>query len=52
MKLAAIYIPSAALPHIFGENHNGQTINLGGKYIYTLEESPNGAVYLKDRKEK
>ena len=51
MKLAAIYIPSAALPHIFGENHNGQTINLGGKYIYTLEESPNGAVYLKDRKE-
>jgi len=36
MRLAAIYIPSEVLPHIFGKNHNGQTINLGGKYIYKL----------------
>lgn len=51
MKLVAIYIPRQVLPHIFGENHNGQTINLGGKYIYTLEENSIEEVYLKERKE-
>ncbi len=49
MRLAAIYIPSETLPHIFGDNHNGQTINLGGKYIYTFEENTNGDVYVKDK---
>lgn len=49
MRLAAIYIPSETLPHIFGENHNGQTINLGGKYIYTFEENSNEEVYLKSK---
>lgn len=51
MKLVAIYIPTDVLSHIFGENHNGQTINFGGKYIYTLDENSNEEVYLKDRKE-
>ncbi|MEZ7515344.1 hypothetical protein [Flavobacterium frigidarium] len=51
MKLVAIYIPRQVLTHIFGENHNGQTINLGGKYIYTLEEDSNKKAYLKERKE-
>jgi predicted ATPase len=49
MRLVAIYIPSETLPHIFGENHNGQTINLGGKYIYTFEENANGDVYIQDK---
>ncbi len=49
MRLASIYIPSETLPHIFGENHNGQTINLGAKYIYTFEEDSNGDINLKDK---
>lgn len=49
MRLVAIYIPSETLPHIFGENHNSQTINLGGKYIYTFEENANGDVYIQDK---
>lgn len=51
MRLAAIYIPSEALPHIFGDNHNGQTINLGGKYIYTIEENSENEIHLKDKKD-
>jgi len=51
MILVAIYIPSETLPHIFGENHRGQTINFGGKYIYTLEENSNDGIFLKERKE-
>lgn len=34
MRLAAIYIPENNLPHVFGEGHEGQTLNLGGKNIY------------------
>jgi hypothetical protein len=39
MRLAAIYIPEGILTHVFGKDHRGQTINLGGKYIYTLEDN-------------
>lgn len=38
MRLAAIYIPEGVLSHVFGEDHKGQTVNLGGKYIYEFEE--------------
>lgn len=51
MRLAAIYIPSGILTHIFGEDHKGQTINFGGKYIYRFEENSKGDVFLKDKKE-
>lgn len=51
MRLSAIYIPSGILPHIFGEDHEGQTINFGGKYIYTFEENSEDDVFLKDKKE-
>ena len=49
MRLAAIYIPSEVLPHIFGEQHHGQTINFGGKYIYTFEENANGDGKIKTK---
>jgi len=39
MRLAAVYIPARALPYIFGENHIGQILNLGGKYIYNVTET-------------
>lgn len=51
MRLASIYIPSETLPHIFGKNHKGQTINLGGKYIYTVEENSENEILLKDKKD-
>jgi len=38
MRLAAIYIPQNNLPHIFGRGHQGQVLNLGGKYIYGFSE--------------
>lgn len=38
MRLAAVYIPSGVLPYIFGDEHNGITLNLGGKYNYSLKE--------------
>jgi len=50
MRLAAIYIPSESLPHIFGEEHIGQTINFGGKYIYQFGQNSN-SIYLKEKKE-
>lgn len=51
MVLAAIYIPSGVLIHIFGENHIGQTINLGNKFFYYFEEDKKGKVFLKNMKE-
>lgn len=51
MRLSAIYIPSGVLKHIFGEDHPGQNINLGGKYIYKFEENTENQVFLKDKKE-
>lgn len=38
MRLAAVYIPNNSLPHIFGENHIGQTMNFGGENLYEFEE--------------
>mgnify|MGYP003645613715 CR=1 FL=1 len=34
MRLAAIYIPPSCLTHIFGNDHKGFTLNLGGRNIY------------------
>jgi predicted ATP-binding protein involved in virulence len=51
MILAAIYIHQNSLPYIFGENHNGLTINFGGKFFYKLEENSNYDVFLKEKKE-
>lgn len=39
MRLVAVYFPENSLPHIFGEDHKGQTINLGGEYFYSFNES-------------
>lgn len=39
MRLVAIYVPKTCLSHIFGKDHEGQTINLGGKYFYKFKES-------------
>lgn len=39
MRLAAIYIPQNSLPHIFGGDHSGQTLNLGGNYFYSFNET-------------
>lgn len=39
MRLAAVYIPENSLPHIFGEDHDGLTINLGGEYFYYFNET-------------
>ncbi|MCL7762664.1 ATP-binding protein [Polaribacter sp. Z014] len=41
MRLVAIYIPKLALTHLFGENHDGITINLGGNYTYKFSELGN-----------
>lgn len=41
MRLAAIYIPKYALPHLFGEKHEGVTLNLGGKCFYNFNELGN-----------
>lgn len=46
MRLAAVYIASNSLPHIFGRNHDGQTLNFGGENLYDFEEL-NNAVALK-----
>lgn len=42
MKIAAMRIPKGYLPHIFGEEHEEVTINLGGRNIYTFET--NGSI--------
>ncbi|WP_308992760.1 AAA family ATPase [Mariniflexile litorale] len=38
MRLAAVFIPEGVLKYIFGENHKGYTLNLGGKYNYEYTE--------------
>ncbi|AXG71452.1 AAA domain, putative AbiEii toxin, type IV TA system [Kordia sp. SMS9] len=38
MRLAAIFIPENTFPHLFGKDHEELTINLGGKYLYTVTE--------------
>lgn len=37
MRLASIFISENSLPHIFGNNHKGLTLNLGGEYNYNIE---------------
>jgi predicted ATPase len=44
MRLAAIYIPSGELTHVFGNDHEGFTLNLGGRNIY--ECSSNNGTYF------
>lgn len=36
MLIAAFYIHPNTLPHVFGINHNGITINLGGRNLYKV----------------
>lgn len=38
MRIAAIYIPAGVLKYVFGDEHEGYTINLGGKYLYNVIE--------------
>lgn len=39
MRLSAIYIPKNTLPYIFGEDHNGKTLNFGGEFFYSISEN-------------
>ncbi|WP_299110448.1 hypothetical protein [uncultured Winogradskyella sp.] len=36
--IAAIYVYPNSLPHLFGEDHEAITLNLGGKYFYRVGE--------------
>lgn len=38
MRLAAVYISENSMPYVFGKNHIGQTLNLGGEYLYEMTE--------------
>lgn len=49
MRLAAVFIPNNSIPYLFGENHEGQVLNLGGQYIYRFEEK-SGTIHLTSRK--
>ena len=49
MRLAAIFIPNNSLPYIFGKEHQGQTINFGGKYLYEIDENE-GQIIINERK--
>lgn len=48
MRLAAIFIPPGVLPHIFGKDHIGLTLNLGGEHRYKLL-SNNGSIHLVEK---
>jgi len=39
IRIAAFYIPSGYIPHIFGKDHGGITINLGGESIYKFRDN-------------
>lgn len=39
MILAAVYIPCNSIPHIFGDKHDGMTLNMGAKYLYKFKEN-------------
>lgn len=49
MRLAAVYLPKDSLPYIFGDKHKGQTLNLGGEYLYNISENEDH-IELKGRK--
>lgn len=48
MRLASIYIPENTLPYIFGKNHKGLTLNLGGEYFYNFKENKD-AIFVGER---
>ena len=53
MRLAAIYIPSGELTHVFGNDHEGFTLNLGGRNIYECSSNkgiPFVSGYIKNEK--
>lgn len=39
MRLSAVYLPKGILPHLFGEEHDGLTLNFGGQYNYEIKEA-------------
>jgi energy-coupling factor transporter ATP-binding protein EcfA2 len=49
MRLVAIYLFNKSLPHVFGENHEGLTLNFGGQYFYSIRQ--NGAQLIVNREE-
>jgi hypothetical protein len=49
MKLAAIYISQGLLPFIFGTDHDGQVLNLGGKFLYSFSENSSSIIIEKRR---
>lgn len=48
MRLAAIYLPKGILPHLFGENHDELTINLGGQFHYQIGIIKKNIIITKD----
>jgi predicted ATPase len=50
MRIAAVYIYENSLPYVFGENHRGQTLNLGGEYLYEVGQIRGKTVILKREK--
>ena len=50
MRIAAIYIYENSLPFVFGENHKGQTLNLGGEYLYEVGQIRGKTVILEREK--
>lgn len=44
MRIAAIYIFANSLPHIFGEDHHETTLNLGGRFLYKVNETTSDLV--------
>jgi hypothetical protein len=39
MRLAVVYLPKGVLPHLFGEDHEGLTMNFGGINNYDITEN-------------
>ncbi|MCY0971034.1 hypothetical protein [Chryseobacterium wangxinyae] len=48
MRLSAIFIPPSELTYIFGENHNGVTLNLGGQFNYEVRIQSEVLLVLKN----
>lgn len=42
MRLVAVYFHEKILEHVFGKDHSGQSINLGGKFIYSFTKKSKG----------
>ena len=53
MRLAAIYIPPGELTHVFGNDHKGYTLNLGGRNLYECSSNSGThfvSSYIKNKK--